>query len=214
MPNNNLKLIFPTPLWECQIDNAELNDSLKKAIYDVEKSDTKFDTSQYPFGYTSYISKFPLQEDVRFKEITQHVLQEARKFLAAMQIKALDGSILNLRVYDLFCNINRKYSLHVSHRHECSDLSAVYYVVAGKGAANLIAHSPIEPLLMHTRSHFFPNNSPMAQEIQSFTPETGKLLIFPSWMMHEVTQQKTDSERLSLSFNLGIVARPRLAKRK
>ena len=213
MTSANLKLLFPTPLWEADIGDETLNNHLRETIFSIEKSDDKFNADRYPFGYTSYASDINLAQDARFQEITRRVLQEAKKFLVAMQMqtqaKVLKDLVPSLQVYDLFCNINRKYSAHGPHRHECVDLSAVYYVDVGEDPANFIAHSPTEPLLMHTRSQFFADKSPMAQEKQSFRPETGKLLMFPSWMMHEVQQQKTDSERVSLAFNLGIVTRPK-----
>ena len=210
MTNGNLRLLFPTPLWEARIGDKALNAKLKEAVYSVEKSDTTFDRKKYPFGYTSYHSGMRLDADVRFREITLRVLQEAKKFLVAMQMKKeLDHSILSLRVHDLFCNINRKYSSHGPHRHEYVDLSAVYYVDVDTDSSEFIAHNPIEPLLMHTRPHFFADTSPMAQEKWEFRPENGKLLLFPSWMMHEVAQQRTDHERISLAFNLGFMERPK-----
>ena len=210
MTDSNLRLLFPTPLWEAHIGDEALNTKLKEAVYSVEKSDTTFDQKKYPFGYTSYHSNTRLDTDVRFREITLRVLREAKKFLITVQMKkALEHTILSLRVYDLFCNINRKYSFHGPHRHEYVDLSAVYYVDVDADSSEFIAHNPIEPLLMHTRPHFFVDTSPMAQEKQGFRPQNGKLLLFPPWMMHEVAQQRTDYERISLAFNLTFTERPK-----
>lgn len=202
---DNLTHLFPTPLWRVLVGDADLNKSLKTTIYDIAQKDTDFDAAQYPFGYTSYISGLPLHHDVRFKQITQKILVECKKFLVALRIrKQVNGVSLGLRVHDLFCNINRKYSFHGPHRHECSDLSAVYYVDVGTASSPFVAHNPAEPLFMHTRVDFFKPDSPLIKDQHIIQPETGELLIFPAWMMHEVKQQQTDQERISIALNLGI----------
>lgn len=209
MENDSLKLLFATPLWEAQIGDERMNAQLKAAIYDVERNDTAFDSNKYRFGYTSYHSGLPLYRDIRFKEVTQRVLQQARLFLHAVRVRTPDGKRLSLQIIEIFCNINRKYSVHGAHRHECCDLSAVYYVDVPAGSAHFAANSPLEPLFMHSRSQLFEEDSPLTLEKHTVCPESGKLLIFPSWMAHEVEQQVTDGDRLSIAFNLGIVAKPR-----
>jgi uncharacterized protein (TIGR02466 family) len=204
-----LQLLFPTPVWEANIGDDKINKLLKSAIYDIEKNDTSFKQEFYPCAYSSYINKIPLTKDIRFKDITLRVLGEAKKFLAAVNMKKNPHLSLSLQVHDLFCNINRKYSFHGPHRHEDSDLSAVYYVDTNAKSSPFVVHNPIEPLLMHTRDVLYEENSPMIQGTQTIQPQTGKVLIFPSWLMHEVRQQLVDQDRISIAFNLEIVVRKR-----
>ena len=203
---NNLQNLFPVPLWKAQIGDEKLNKKLNDAIHDIAKKDTQFDPEKYPFGYTSYISHLPLQNDIRFKEITQKILIECKHYLSAMRIKkTIEDHALGLRVYDLFCNINKQYSFHGPHRHECADLSVVYYVDVNEQSSAFVAHNPAEPLFMHTRLEFFEDDSPLVNDQHEIQPKTGQVLIFPSWLMHEVKQQKTVQERVSIALNLGII---------
>ncbi|MEM6406626.1 MAG: TIGR02466 family protein [Pseudomonadota bacterium] len=205
----NLTYLFPTPLWRVLVGDSSLNKSLRAAIYDVARNDTNFDATKYPFGYTSYISGLLLHHDVRFKEVTQKILVECKKFLLALQIKKqVNNARLGLRVNDLFCNINKKYSFHGPHRHERSDISAVYYVDVGTESSAFVAHNPAEPLFMHTQLDFFEADSPLVKDQHIIQPATGELLIFPSWMMHEVKQQQSDQERISIALNLEIIEQP------
>ena len=38
----------------------------------------------------------------------------------------------------------------------------------------------------------------------TYKPITGMLLIFPSWIKHGVTVNKSNKERIALSFNYGV----------
>jgi uncharacterized protein (TIGR02466 family) len=200
--HENLKLLFPTPIWEATIGDDKLNSQLETAIYEIEQNDKQFEFNKYPFGYTNYMTGNNLAKDSRFKPLAKKIFVEARKFLAEMKLKEPDTYYLSL--FDMFCNINRKYSRHNAHRHERSELSGVYYVKVPEGSADLIGHSPLEPLMMHVSLEFFEENSHFTKAYQHMPPQTGKLLIFPSWFLHEVDLHLIDEDRLSISFNMGI----------
>jgi uncharacterized protein (TIGR02466 family) len=200
--HENLKLLFPTPIWEATIGDDMLNRQLETAIYEIEENDKKFDSKDYPFGYTNYMRGKNLAKDPRFEPLVKKIFAEARKFLAEMKWK--EPQTCYLSILDMFCNINRKYSRHNTHRHEKSELSGVYYVKAPEGSANLIGHSPLEPLMMHVSIQFFEENSLFTKAEEKIPPKTGKLLIFPSWFLHEVDLHLIDEDRLSVSFNMGI----------
>ena len=200
--HENLKLLFPTPIWEATIGDEQLNRQLETAIYEFEQNDKQFEFHKYPFGYTNYMTGNNLAKDPRFKPLVKKIFAEARKFLAEMKLKEPDAYYLS--IFDMFCNINRKHSRHNAHRHERSELSGVYYVKAPEGSADLIGHSPLEPLMMHVSLDFFEENSPFTKAYQHMPPQTGKLLIFPSWFLHEVDLHLIDEDRLSISFNMGI----------
>ena len=38
----------------------------------------------------------------------------------------------------------------------------------------------------------------------TYTPEVGKLLIFPGWLKHSVQGSRSQGERVSMSFNYGV----------
>ena len=41
--------------------------------------------------------------------------------------------------------------------------------------------------------------------VMSVTPEVGKLIIFPSWLVHYVEPNLDDSDRISMAFNITVV---------
>lgn len=201
--NKGLNTLFPTPVWLAERADDGLSRCLAEAIHDIEAGDHAFDSAAYPHGYSSYLSRIPLTRDTRFQSITEWVLDQAKQFL--LQAGVRKSPTLRLQVHDLFCNINRRHAIHGPHRHECSDLSAVYYVTANPSSAPFVMTSPLEPLHMYTRAALYHEDSLMLNDQHAVQPSSGRLLIFPSWLLHEVQPQRCDEERISLAFNLGLV---------
>jgi len=83
------------------------------------------------------------------------------------------------------------------HRHEMSIVSATMFVHADANSCALTFHSPLEQLRMFecTSGTTFYN-----ENFHSFVPQTGKLIIFPSWLAHDSLNNQSDL-RITLSFN-------------
>ena len=41
--------------------------------------------------------------------------------------------------------------------------------------------------------------------VNTFQPQTGTLILFPSYLNHKVEQQTTENERVTIAFNFGVV---------
>lgn len=87
------------------------------------------------------------------------------------------------------------------HAHNSSDLSLVYYVQTPDTSigGNLVFTNPV---------NLFPSINPCIQHKRYFrtgvAPFSGLLLIFPSSLVHEVTEYTADAPRFSLSFDFSI----------
>ena len=83
------------------------------------------------------------------------------------------------------------------HRHEMSIVSATLFVHADDNSCPLTFHSALEQLRMFERSNgttFYNEN------YHSFEAQTGRLIIFPSWLPHDSLNNESDL-RITLSFN-------------
>ncbi len=87
-----------------------------------------------------------------------------------------------------------------THRHPNSFLSGVYYVAVPEGASLLILRDPRPANIMFDieRSEHTPWNRPEFL----VRPSAGGLLLFPSWLEHDVQSSDIDAERISISFNV------------
>jgi uncharacterized protein (TIGR02466 family) len=48
------------------------------------------------------------------------------------------------------------------------------------------------------------SGSPSAGATERVTPEAGKMVIFPAWLMHGVRPYRGTAERISIAFNLAV----------
>ena len=99
-------------------------------------------------------------------------------------------------------------SVHSLHLHPTSFISGTYYVAVPKGAGALKFEDPRLASLMAAP----PRRTDAPQRFRSFVSvpaRAGDLLLFESWLRHEVPPARFDGERISISFNYAWNARSR-----
>jgi uncharacterized protein (TIGR02466 family) len=97
-------------------------------------------------------------------------------------------------------NINKKNNSNVPHDHFDCIFSAVFYVKTNENSGDLIFHRGDN---YHYFSHVYEhtNYNTFNSQIYSFSPKNGDLYIFPSWLKHEVSENLSKKERISIAFN-------------
>ena len=98
--------------------------------------------------------------------------------------------------------INKKNSFNVMHNHQNCYFSAAYYVKKPINSGDITFFDPNE-----AKTYRFPKkekNSNYTTEAVTIRPEEGDLLIFPSYLYHEVGTNLSDKERVVVSFNIDI----------
>jgi uncharacterized protein (TIGR02466 family) len=123
-----------------------------------------------------------------------------------------------LKVSEFWFNYQKGQSFSDPHIHERSLLSAVYYPLAPSGCCNfmitnvsqlqtyfwsLFINEDDEKLLSQTQSSLT-----LTRPALTFTPQTGDLIIFPSFLEHyiEPTLDANSPERLSIAFNSALTS--------
>ena len=103
------------------------------------------------------------------------------------------------KIRNSWFNIQDKESILKEHVHSNSILSGGLYINIGEEASKLYFHNP-NPFVYYT-----PTNEPLndyTYEWQSFSPNKGDLIIFPSWLKHGSNQDKNFyKNRTVISFN-------------
>ena len=98
--------------------------------------------------------------------------------------------------------INKKNSYNVRHNHQNCYLSSAYYIKKPENSGDITFYDPKE-----AKTYRFPevekHTNYSAQSI-TIKPEEGDLLIFPSYLYHEVGTNLSDEERVVVSFNIDI----------
>ena len=101
-------------------------------------------------------------------------------------------------------NLNQNCNTVRPHLHANSLLSGVLYLKCNNSGPIVFCH----PVMAHQyviNSEIIDKFNGFNSTVMSVTPEVGKLIIFPSWIVHYVEPNLDDSDRISMAFNITVV---------
>jgi uncharacterized protein (TIGR02466 family) len=110
-------------------------------------------------------------------------------------------SNIRLKVEGIWININHPYCYNSIHTHPGSYMSGVYYVKAPKKSGDLIFKHPSVLQALYIPNDIIEHNEATCSK-WFVEPEESKILFFPSWVEHEVGQNLSEEDRISIAFNL------------
>lgn len=194
-----VRSLFSTLLYQAELDPDLLRDlahSIRSLASDDQPGRRWSKEHHYP-GYTSYASLDDLpKRDPAFadlaKLLTRHASQFASECAFDLQRKPKFDS--------LWVNLLKSNGHHSGHIHPHSIISGTLYVEVPRSSGAIRFEDPRLPLMMAA-----PTRSEDARdELRPFVtvqPRPGLLLMWESWLRHEVLAGTGRSERLSVSFN-------------
>jgi uncharacterized protein (TIGR02466 family) len=178
--------------------NAELADACGMLAAEDKAGRAWCKAKAYP-GYTSYASLDDLPRRATiFADLVRKLDREARVFAETL---ALDlGPRGRLKLDSLWVGILEKGAAHAAHIHPHSVISGTYYVAVPEGAGGLRLEDPRLPLMMAAP----PRRANAPEDQRAFVtivPKAGDVVMWESWLRHEVLPGKTRQPRISMSFN-------------
>ncbi|MCK0151855.1 2OG-Fe(II) oxygenase family protein [Marivita sp. S6314] len=201
---STIKSLFVTRLYQAplsehgpKIDPDEMEASCFSIAQDDEAGQDWCEDQGYP-GYTSYASltdlpwRFPIFADL-VKSLDAHVAAFAKDLEFD-----LDGRALVLE--DLWINILPEGGFHSAHIHPHSVISGTTYVSMPEGASALKLEDPRHAMMMAAP----PRIKDAREEMRNFiyvSPAVSDVLLWESWLRHEVVMNQAEDERVSVSFN-------------
>ena len=105
-----------------------------------------------------------------------------------------------LRLEDIWINILPEGGMHASHIHPHSVISGTTYVAMPEGASALKLEDPRSARMMAAP----PRRKDARQDMRGFVyvkPQVGDVLLWESWLRHEVPMNLSEEDRISVSFN-------------
>ena len=181
---------FANIVWQTQL-NIENSILLKKAK-ELELYTSSVNLTNQGNGYQSK----SLGEDVtEVKEFVTILNQVAEKACNSVQLPKLN-------FFNMWFNINYPGSYNLLHNHHGAILSGVYYVDvpdANMGNIEFLRGDDYEYYMPQLKKY-----NQFTSQKASYTPKTGMLLLFPAWLKHQVLSNKSEKERVSISFNYGV----------
>jgi len=201
---SQIRSLFVTPLYHATlpehgapIDAAELEASCLSIAEDDEAGQDWCEANDFP-GYTSYASltdlgwRFPIFADL-IKVLEVHV---------AAFVETLDFDLGDRKIVmeDIWINILPEGGIHTAHIHPHSVISGTTYVAMPEGASAIKFEDPRHAMMMAAP----PRRADAREGLKAFVyvaPTVGDVLLWESWLRHEVPMNMAEDDRISVSFN-------------
>ncbi|KQS56552.1 hypothetical protein ASG17_06440 [Brevundimonas sp. Leaf363] len=148
-------------------------------------------------GYTSYGSLTDLPHRLpEFAELKKHLDRHAAAYASALKFQMARKP----RLDTLWVNILKPGGGHTGHIHPHAVLSGTVYVDVPDGASALKLEDPRLPMMM-ARPSVAAEAGEAEKPFVYLAPRAGTVLMWESWLRHEVPTNGAKSDRISISFN-------------
>lgn len=196
----SVRSLFITQLYEAEIGDeallAELAHSIRSLAADDEAGQRWSKEHRYT-GYTSYASLNDLpKRDPAFADLAKLLGKHASAFAKDCAFELSRKP----RLDSLWVNLLRGTGHHSAHIHPHSMISGTLYIEVPKGSGAIRFEDPRLPMMMAAPTRL----SEAPEELRPFVtvePRPGLLLLWESWLRHEVMPAAAKGDRLSISFN-------------
>ena len=197
--------LFSTRIHSSKLSDPAFLEDLEEAVWMIEEGDQAghdwCDQEGYP-GYTSYASLDDLPDRApAFSDLIEILDQKAAAFAEAQHWDLGSGK---LACDSFWINILGEGGHHSGHIHPNSAISGTCYVAMPKGAGRIKFEDPRLPMLMAAPP--LKSDAPAThQRFHYVTPQAGDVLMWESWLRHEVMTSQSEEPRISISFNYAFV---------
>ncbi|MEZ5818183.1 MAG: TIGR02466 family protein [Hyphomicrobiaceae bacterium] len=202
---SSIETLFVTRIYRAELASRvaekRLLEELKSACLSIAADDSAgqawCEANAYK-GYTSYASLDDLAwRSPAFGDFTEAIDDHVTEFAKASE---MDLGKRRLVIDSLWINVLEPGGHHGSHIHPHSVVSGTYYVEVPKGASAIRFEDPRLAMMMAAPSRRAKAGRE-SHTFVSFSPKPGTLLLWESWLRHEVPVNTAKSERISISFN-------------
>ena len=200
----SLTSLFPTLVWRSKLSAKAAKTLLPSLVRDaklfreLDSVGERWSRENYFGGYTSYSSITDLAfRSSGFAELKQWIDREVSKYTRALELDLGQG---RLEMSAFWVNIMGQGCHHSFHLHPLSAVSGTVYLQVPPGSGAFKIEDPRLPAFMASP----PRKKSARRENQRFfdiSPARGELVLFESWLKHEVVANRSRRDRISVSFN-------------
>lgn len=189
----SVRSLFATRLYEADLADPSLIADLAHAIRSLAAADAAGQRWSRSHGYKGYTSYASLNDLPKRDPVIGDLARVLTRHAAAFAQDCAFDLPRKPRLDSLWVNLLKGGGHHSGHIHPHSIVSGTLYVEAPPGSGPIRFEDPRLPLMMAapTRPGTF----------ETVEPRPGLLLLWESWLRHEVLPGAAKSERLSISFN-------------
>lgn len=198
-----IEALFATRLYRAELSRA-LNAELEKTCLVIAREDgagRKWAKAHGYQGYTSYASLDDLTVRAPvFAQLEKQLASHVRGFARALDFER-DGRRFALD--SLWINVMDRGGAHAGHIHPHSVISGTYYVTVPKGASAIRFEDPRLAMMMAAPAKRA-NAARANRTFVTLQPRPGTLLLWESFLRHDVPPNAARGKRISVSFNYAL----------
>ena len=195
--NKEILNLFPQPVFKYKVNNfKEYNKKLSEYIYNLNKEDKEGVQRSNRGGWHSNSFKLKDTNSIQHKfamETTKYVFDAIQTYGWELEPDKVICS-------EMWAIINKKENFNVRHTHPNCNLSAAYYVKAPQDCGKFTIENP------HSISkHSYPISNRKTEfnsRLEKLEIKEGDLLVFPAYLPHGVEENKSNEDRIVISFNI------------
>ena len=181
-PDIKISALWPTIIMRSAY--AENLEAMKNEVYRL----TGIAGSVKKSNYGGWQSDVHLHENNVFEPLCSAVGD-----LCARMFK-----VRGARIHQMWACINKRNDQNLIHSHTNNyDLSGVFYLNVPGDSGDIVFRDP-RPGANHAPRRLFKDDG----DSEFFTPSEGLIILFPSYLEHFVLPNRSDGDRISMSFNL------------
>lgn len=190
--------LFPTPVYTCKIGDMEFND-VQSEIDIVTQKLYSCNIWAQKHGWdhgTHFLSnqgnfEQSILDIENMNVVKEFILRHTYAYMSMLNVKDgfepyIESSWLTLTKPGLYAHI---------HDHGTNDISGVYWFKTNGIDGDIYFRNALKALKCN------PLGNTMMNETK-FSPEQGRIVLWPSYLDHGVHENNTPDDRISLSFNI------------
>jgi uncharacterized protein (TIGR02466 family) len=191
--NLTADILFPNKVWRQELGYD--SNSIIPYIKELHANSPTVVHSNYG-GWQSP----PLDNDT----VASNLSELKSKIDSAIKEVCKDTLLPELYLDNLWFNVNPPGTYNIIHTHPGAVISGVYYIdVPAENMGNIRFYRD------DAAEYYMPDNCTGNNNFTSlsveYPPKKDLLLLFPSWLKHSVQGNLSNENRISMSFNYGVV---------
>lgn len=200
MSNIKIEYLFPSQIVMGKVENFEnIKFDLIKWIYEYKNANPRIDKLSNINGWQS-LSKEVFLDD-GFKPFQDNIVNVLKDLVSEYKING------EVKLVQMWININGPHSYNVSHRHPGCHLSGCFWIKCPPNSGRFVfdnmdnGYRDCELLYSTNVNHLIDKNM-----VLEYVPdyEDGNIMLFPASLTHRVELNESNEDRISLGFNLKI----------
>ncbi|WP_193367248.1 TIGR02466 family protein [Pelagibius marinus] len=183
---------FPTLVWRQELPPARAEAANNRLLAAIDKQLTPRPAQTAGVGWQTAQD---LHLQPAFADLAKVIVEAGEAAL-----KSIEAEHNGLTITGCWANVNPPEARHRAHTHPNNFLSGVYYVRAPQGGNHISFTDPrVQCAVMQPR---YRKDNVLNASVINLEVADGVMILFPSWLQHDVRRNASNEERVTIAFNL------------